>query len=207
MAKIQLRGHCQCCGRDQAVQRGRMSKHGYEVKNGWFNGVCGGHMFAPIEHDRTRLDEICVAVREESVRLSKRAAELRDGTGVVSMIDTGRREQGTRKPIFLAWEDATPGQRRSAQESVAWQCEQRSKMGFSFANDLENLAAAHHGQPLREVKAEEGPAPIYCGHQRQHKRGVLTVTSVYRGMVRWKDDRGFIGAMSTRAWRLLPTVA
>lgn len=205
MAKIQLRGHCQCCGRQQAVMRGYMAKHGYEVKNGWFNGVCTGANYQPIEASRERADEVCSQVRAESARLMVRAAELRDGTGIVHQIDTTRRDPKTRQPITIAWEDATPGQRRSAQESVAWHCESRARAGRQFADDLEKLANECHGKPLMEIRAPEAPEPIYCGHQRKHPRGVLTVTSVYSGMVRWKDDRGFIGSMSTRAWRALPT--
>ena len=37
--EIQIRGNCQCCGKEQAVVGGLMSKHGYTVENGWFSGV------------------------------------------------------------------------------------------------------------------------------------------------------------------------
>lgn len=61
--KIQLRGNCPCCGRDQAVlASGRMSKHGYTVEQGWFQGVCSGDSHAPMQKDRVVTDRIIAQV-------------------------------------------------------------------------------------------------------------------------------------------------
>src|SRR4051812_29014333 len=79
----QFRGHCQCCGRLQAVPGSSMSKHGYEVKSrgqgGWFSGICQGERFAPIERERAQADAIVAAVRKECSELRARAAALRNG--------------------------------------------------------------------------------------------------------------------------------
>lgn len=40
--KALFEGHCQCCGAQQKLPKGVLSKHGYTVDWGFFNGVCQG---------------------------------------------------------------------------------------------------------------------------------------------------------------------
>lgn len=42
-------GHCQWCGRLQMLPGGRLAKHGYEVREGWFSGICRGADHLPYE--------------------------------------------------------------------------------------------------------------------------------------------------------------
>lgn len=51
MAKIQLRGFCQVCGREQAVNQktGKIAHHGYTVEFGAFEGTCMGAKEQPIQ--------------------------------------------------------------------------------------------------------------------------------------------------------------
>ena len=63
MKDNQIRGHCQCCGNQQAVVSGHMSKHGYTVEHGWFQGVCTGESYKPIELERTVTNKIMAAVK------------------------------------------------------------------------------------------------------------------------------------------------
>lgn len=49
-------GTCQSCGRRQKLPGGRLSKHGYTVDWGYFNGICSGAEHKPLEEDRTILD-------------------------------------------------------------------------------------------------------------------------------------------------------
>lgn len=86
MSKTQTRGNCQCCGRDQAVAKGTMAHHGYTVDNGYFNGTCGGHMHAPLQVERTVADSIVAKCRQDAERLDKRAAALKDGTEVLTLV-------------------------------------------------------------------------------------------------------------------------
>lgn len=215
--RIQLRGHCQCCGRQQAVIRGLMSKHGYEVKErgnyGWFQGICQGERFKPIEVDRAQADAIVKAVREECASLRVRAEALRSGEVKPAKAKSGKKVEQAGVPRWK-WEDemvpfseAPAHYQREAVESAAWNAQRRSEIGGSFANGLEKLADEYHGKPLLEVKAEAGPAPIEPGERRVAQRGVLIAGEVYRGMVHWKDERGFKSKMSTRSWRALPMAA
>jgi hypothetical protein len=212
--RIQLRGHCQCCGRQQAVPHGRMSKHGYEVKDrghgGWFSGVCQGEHYAPIEVDRVQADSIIAAVRKECAKLRERAEALRSGKVKPAQAKSGNKIPDPAKRHWeledemVPFEQALEWHQREAIDSAAWQAQRRSEVGESFAHDLEKIANEYHGKPLIEVAADAGPAPISIGERRVAQRGVLVANDVYRGMVHWKDERGFVSKMSTRAWRALP---
>ena len=49
MEKATHFGTCQWCGAQQKLPAGKMAKHGYTVRNGWFQGVCPGSGTAPFE--------------------------------------------------------------------------------------------------------------------------------------------------------------
>jgi hypothetical protein len=204
-AKIQLRGNCQCCGRDQAVVKGRMAKHGYEVKDrgdfGYFTGVCSGNNYEPLQVKRDIADSIVRSCRKEALDHDRRAEDLRTGKTTPLTVQ-GHYSAQLRDYERLPFADAPGYKQREAIESAIYQQEQRARLARSFAERLEKLADLYHGQPLTEVPADAGPAPILNGEKRKGARGVLTATSVFRGMVRWVDENGYRGSTSTRAWRL-----
>jgi hypothetical protein len=208
MSKTQLRGICQCCGRQQAVLQpsGRMSKHGYTVGHGWFSGVCTGQNYQPLQKDRAQADIIVAAVRRDVVSLRAKAAAFRANEIHPELIRTNRWDPKTRDTVKIPYEDGTPYQQEKARESAASTADQRANAGVQFADNLERLADRIYGTELEVVPAEEGPEPIPYGQQRKAARGVLTAKSVDRGIVRWQDERGFNGKMSTRSWRLLEKV-
>lgn len=205
MTRIQLRGHCQHCGRLQAVlASGRMSKHGYEVKHHWFVGICEGNRAQPIERDRSVADLIVVAVREECLRLDGRRAALLARQWHPDTVRTNRWDPKAREHVSVPWDDGTVAQRNDQVERTAWSLQNRANIGRSFALTLESLCATHYGQPLLEVPVVEGPAPIPVGDRRKSKAGpVLVCRFVDRGMVHWEKAGGFRSRMSTRSWRAL----
>lgn len=75
----QTRGHCPHCGNEQAVVRGRMSKHGYTVNQGYFSGVCHGHQHPPIETSRKSLDDMVAFLRGEAPSLRALADAIESG--------------------------------------------------------------------------------------------------------------------------------
>jgi hypothetical protein len=207
---IQLRGHCQCCGRLQAVPNGFMSKHGYQVKEGWFQGVCSGERYAPIERDRAQADSIVAMVRGECAALRDQAAALRAGEAKPVHAKSGNRVPDPSKRYWELEDELVPFDQAprhyqvEAVEAAAWKAQRRAEVGESFAAFLEGVANEYHGKALIEVKADAGPAPIRSGERRVSQRGVLVANYCERGMVHWKDDRGFGSKMSSRSWRALP---
>jgi hypothetical protein len=213
--KIQLRGHCQCCGRIQAVVDGRMSKHGYEVKErgkgGWFSGVCGGHVYAPLEVERTVTDSLIVSIRKQVVDLRAHAAALESGKAFPGTARSGRRVRDEKRGGFMdemvPYAQAPEYHQITALESAVWETKRRAELGERTANDLQKLADRVHGQPLQEVKRAEAPAPLVKGEQRKDQSGnVLTFkqTEGARAYYTWeRDGKTRTSWMATRSWRAL----
>lgn len=202
--KTQTRGNCPCCGRDQAVlASGRMSKHGYTVENGWFNGVCGGDRFAPMQVQREVTDQIVAQVRDDVKKLEARAAALKAGRETLGLVakpnEFVRRGQ---TPTMVEWKDLNDYQRADALRSVIYGCESRARAGTSFANDMEALVNAVHGQPLKVVELEAAPAPIREGERRLTAAGgVLTARYAEKGRVYFKTAEGRRGWEGVQSWR------
>lgn len=196
--KIQLRGNCPCCGRDQAVlASGRMSKHGYTVEQGWFQGVCSGDSHAPMQKDRVVTDRIIAQVRADVVKLLQQAADLE--AGKIHPLTCKVSHMRNAEPV--PFKEAPEWAQREAVRSAIYGAQSRARAGESFADQMEALVNAVHGQPLREVPVEEGPAPVRAGERRKSPRGLLTATRVEGARVYWKDERGFKSWTGTQAWR------
>lgn len=203
--EIQLRGHCQCCGREQAVDV-YMAKHGYKVENGWFSGVCSGHHYRPIEQERTQADAIVAAIRKSVTALRAKAAGLRRGEIRPETITTDRTHlvDGKHVAIVIAFAAGSEHQQRAAIEREIYMTERRAEIGEREADAMQRLIEAVHGQPLRQVKREPGPAPIKIGEARVSHAQTLSCLYIDRGYVNWKIDNGRTGRMSLQAWRKLP---
>lgn len=209
-SKIQFRGICQCCGREQAVVRGRMSKHGYTVEQGWFSGVCTGQHYAPMQHDRKEADSIAAIVSSQAAALRAAAAALTVATVPADrMVDTNRsRREGAKwVAIQIAFGDMSEYSKEEYVRSEQWRLTRRAELGESFAADLLRMADEYHGKALREVPAEPAAERICVGDQRVSPRGVLTVTMVDGARVYWKDERGFKSWTGAQAWRRMPKAA
>lgn len=212
VSKVQLRGHCQCCGRQQAVIRGLMSKHGYTVESGWFKGVCQGQRFEPIEKDRSEADVIVKAVREECVSLRARAAGLLNGSIKPEYACSGNKVEDPSQPRWkwademVLFERAPKRYQQSAIDSEARNDQYRADSGERFASYLEKIANEFHGKALIEVELDGGPEPIRPGEQRKSPRGVLTVKYVEGARVYWKDGK-FNSWTGLQAWRRMEKVS
>jgi hypothetical protein len=205
--KTQTRGICQCCGHDQAVLgTGRMSKHGYTVKDGWFNGVCSGQKHRPLQIDRTVTDHTIADVRAQCKALRERAARLESGEIDPTTV-RGHYSITLRDYPTIPFAHGTEYQQDEARKSAVFTARRRAEIGEGFADSLTRMAADYHGQPLREVAVDAGPAPIQLGEQRQGAQRLLTCSEVRAGRVYWKDSNGKRGWTGTQAWRRLPAAA
>lgn len=216
----QLRGHCQCCCRQQAVVSALMSKHGYQVKSSWFVGICRGQHYEPMEVSRVQTDDTIRSVRAECKALRQRADDLRAGKVTPKEAKTGNKVKVEGKSYWqcedemVAFSEAPAHHQKEAIQSAAWNADQRAKMGESFCNDLERTANEYHGKPLIEVKRDAGPAPILSGEQRKDARGAtLTVKRVDGARVYWnhtnaagKIQNGWTGTQAFRKLEILPTI-
>jgi len=145
--KIQIRGNCQCCGHDQAVVNGTMSKHGYTVDNGWFNGICSGERFAPLQKDRTQLDLILASVAVELTQLAEDVVGLETGR----LVPKQAASANWYKAPMIAFADASPIQQAKAVEDAVFGAQRRIRQGESYIKMMTEFAAKVHGTELRTV--------------------------------------------------------
>ena len=71
MAKATHKGTCQCCGSVQKLPNGVLSKHGYTVDWGFFNGVCQGAGHKPFEESIDLIDSLIKSAQKEIRKLNK----------------------------------------------------------------------------------------------------------------------------------------
>lgn len=217
--KIQLRGHCQCCGRIQAVKNGTMSKHGYEVKErgngGWFHGVCSGEYHQPLEIERKVTDATIRTIRKQVVDLRARAAAMEAGEEFPQTAPSGRyvrdEKNGGRTAEMVPFAEAPAHHQQATVSDAVWKLKRHADLGERTANELQALADRVHGQPLQEVKPAEAPPKLVAGEHRKPDGGkILTFkhTQGARAYYTWQDEgKTRVGWMATRSWRALPTVS
>jgi hypothetical protein len=201
----QIRGNCQCCGRQQAVVGGGMSKHGYTVDHGWFNGVCSGERYAPMQVSRVHTDQIIVEVRAEVVELLAKADRVKAGEITPKTIMRSPRFQ----KIEIAFADAEKHEQANAVQAMEWNLRNRARAGEQFAKALGEVADKVHGTALIEVAKKEAPEFINVGHQKSGNEMTYTCTSVQGARVYYKVQKGdkvFKGWMGCQAWRKMATV-
>ena len=182
--KTQLRGHCQCCGRDQAV-RGRLATHGYIVENGWFSGACSGDRHPPIEKSREQADKIIADILAEIPKLIAEADDLRAGKEIPYVMT---------EPFF----NYTNAQIYKMEANLRG----RARSGADFVKHMQSIADKYHGKPLMEVEMKEPTAPIVIGERRKRNGKVIVSLKMDGAKVYFKyEGIGNLFLMSKRKWR------
>jgi hypothetical protein len=178
-----------------------MAKHGYTVENHWFQGVCTGEHYAPVQKDRTATDRIVSQVRVDCDDMQQTVNSYREGRSHPTHISKPSYRRGV-EDSTIAWEDADKWQQEDAIKTAIYRLEGHIRAGLAFADMLEQLANERHGQPLFEVEVETGPTPIGMGEKRKAPNGkVLKVVRLQGQRVYWKDERGFGSWTGSSAWR------
>lgn len=144
-SKIQTRGICQCCGREQAVVNGFMSKHGYTVKQGWFSGVCPGRNYVPMQVSREKTDQLIASITEEVAELIATADKYKSKEITPKTALTYKREE-------IPFEQADLRQQSESRVRNEWDRRNRARMGEQFVQTMKEIANKYHGQPLVKVE-------------------------------------------------------
>jgi len=203
-SSTQLRGNCQCCGRQQAVVGRWMAKHGYTVEHGWFQGACSGESSEPMQKSRTRTDGIVAQVRADVAKLLEQKNKLEAGTAKPEFINRGTE----RKPDLIPFAEGDEYQQRMTTRKVIHEMTFKASMGAQFADMLVEVADKYHGTPLIEVEKKEPPTPIYRGDKKlsQNKSYTYECRRVEGGRVYYvldKNGASLNGWIGTQAWRKL----
>jgi len=214
MSKIQVRGNCQCCGRQQAIVGGLMSKHGYTVEHGWFSGVCSGNRYAPMQKSRAETDSIVANIRAEIPKLLAKAEQVENGTlfpeFVIKMFYNA--ETRKREEKIIPFADASEYDKRDAVKRMAWSLKSRASSGESFSNQLESIANEVHGTELVKVEKKE-LEPICVNDKKTNKETGMVYTCfkvegarIWWTTVRPSDNKVLKSWMGSQSWRGLESV-
>ena len=207
----QTRGHCQCCGRQQAV-RGGIAAHGYTVANGWFQGVCQGHRYAPLEKRRDETDSMIAEVIKQAAAMHIAADETLAGkrdpveykTGMLKYVD------GKRVAQTAPFAEATEYRQQEIRRQLAWSLSQRAKAGEDFAKFMSALADKVHGTELVIVAKPQPAERIQAGDKRVNSNGTVLTAVRQEGQRLYYKFTRESGAVLTaytspRAWRMMQT--
>jgi hypothetical protein len=160
MEKSTHRGHCQVCGRIQAIVDGSMAKHGYTVAGfGYFHGVCSGAARKPLEQDRSMTDRIVVSLNEYAVEQDKLCSQYKAGTRQVEFVTRRVMQEGKRVDVRVHVTEANEYEIQQANRQAAYGHESNARQAVAHADMLVKLAAQVHGQALIPV-AKEAKAPV-----------------------------------------------
>ena len=207
MKAIQIRGNCQCCGREHAVVDGRMAKHGYTVESGWFKGVCAGKHFAPIQVSREQTDTLIASIRKQVLEMIAKADLV--ASGEIKPTTITRHPHSKKAMEFIPFAEATVYEQRDAIRALEWNYRRTAEMGTSFADMMVQVADKYHGKALVEVAKKEAPAFIMPRDQKTDKDMIYTCSSVQGARVYYKVQKGaatFNGWMGSQSWRKMASV-
>lgn len=146
--KTQLRGHCQCCTREQAVVNGSMAHHGYNIKYGFFNGTCPGHLHAPMEKSRAYSDKVIAEYQGRITHFEELLQALKDGNHRPSL-----KEKNSKKEVVVTpYEQLSEAQKLQVNAMAEMEFKQNIA-GFRFNIQCLNEALkTYHGQELIVIK-------------------------------------------------------
>jgi hypothetical protein len=171
MKASNVKGHCQACGRVHVVLDGKgiMSNHGYKVRAGYFQGICIGNGYLPLEESRSHLDYVVSYLRREALMHDVKAERLESGADLPEQVICRSEPYGSvmyhsryhddvdlrGKAMMSPWHQGSVMEQKYQLEADI--AHHKSEAGFarSHANSLVSLAARVHGQPLIDRAAEE----------------------------------------------------
>lgn len=193
------RGHCQNCGRIQAIDVliQTVAKHGYVVAGyHFFNGTCTGSDRKPLELERTYCDSQCTWACEMAVIQSNAAEDYKNGRLTPAMCWNGAYKQVMQpggyyasEEVEIPYAEGQPYYQKRARDEMVFKHESHASQFISYAANMTRLAKQVHGKELMPVK--KGPKPVDIG---------MTFTASNKCEYKIvKLTRGGIGRMTTYA--------
>lgn len=187
--KTQTRGICPHCGHEQAVlKNGRMSKHGYSVNFGWFDGVCSGQNHKPLQLDRAPTDQLIADIAARVAETKALNDALRTGTKHPAEINRGTRH----RPEIVQWADATAYERERATNDAISANDYTIRQMEAFNAYMELTIERFYGQELKVVELDPPAVPVRVGDKKKSPNPKMTdieCARVERGRVYYQYTR------------------
>lgn len=200
MTKATENGHCQCCGRIQAITPRGVAKHGYTTDYGFFNGTCSGSDRLPLEIDCSLNNATVSSLRGWAI---EREAEA-DGEITMVPCTTYERDRWGKRVSIVLWLDQAQytadkrfyGSWDHAVQSHRFSLRRKAELARAQASDLETLRDRVHGQPLIARAVE---APLHREHARCRSEAFVrceTLKAEGKRDVRQRRESGFRGGFA-----------
>lgn len=145
--RLQYRGNCQACGRNHAVVDGFVAKHGYTVEMGFFNGVCTGHRYAPMQISVDHTESVIAMCKEEAVKSEQASKDIESGKKSPSIITKGY----GRNKIEIPFAEGTPREQSEARDQMFWNLSNQARAYANHAANMEKLVVEYFGKDLMTV--------------------------------------------------------
>jgi hypothetical protein len=164
-------GTCQICGSLQALPSKVLSKHGYTVDHGYFNGVCCGERHQPLELDRTFADQIAAELLVNARNHDKDAEAVLDGFILPSrawngeyrkFIPEGKRFARTER-VMVAYAEAPAEHQREAVRDLRLNLLNRAILARNTSKAITTNADRVHGKQQLQERSEESKRVIVPG--------------------------------------------
>lgn len=203
------RGHCQACGRIQAVvvRGGLIAKHGYTVDGGYFSGTCQGSGELPLEISRAYTDTFAASCERSAEQHDDVAGRLAAGAIVPPRCSYGSKWDGTARggrgsfvEQWKSWEESDERHRAGEVKRQMAQHAQHADFLRAHARRLRELADRVYGQELlpAEHRRELRIGDAVRAYGSLHTIKSFTTRGRGRRYVVTADDR----LISTRACKL-----
>lgn len=193
-AKSTHKGHCQICGRQQAVEaraahnlasgsyNTTLSKHGYTVKGfGYFAGTCHGSDHLPMEHDVMLTHSTIRGLHSHIIAMEKLAGQYKDGTLIPETCGTGKTERSVVNNrikfihVRVPFAEGEKAYQEQELRTRIWNCENEVRGAKDHIEFLETLMKAVHGKPLIAIPNIK-PVEIVVGLTFTCPSGTWTVS-------------------------------
>ncbi len=169
------KGCCQICGQEQKLPGGRLSKHGYTVRWGFFAGTCPGSGHEPFEQSKHLIEGAIVSAIKRIEDLSANAAQLQL---------PATEPQATCR-VYRDRAQCTFGE-KPGYASASGRIERRApRQGQRF------VVIAQDGREyyIHSVGYQDTELDVATHHNRQHAKELLQRAEQLRAYVDWQRDR------------------
>lgn len=169
------KGCCQICGHEQKLPGGRLSKHGYTVRWGFFAGTCPGSGHEPFEQSKGLIEGAIASATKQGNELEAQAAQLQ--------------------------QPATEPQSTCRVYRDRQQCKYSEKPGYAWISGRIERRAPRHGLRFVVIAQDEREYYVHAaGYQdteldvathnnRQYAKELLQRAGQMRAYVDWQQDR------------------
>lgn len=174
-------GTCQICGRLQALPSDKLSLHGYDVKHGYFNGICPGAGHVPLEVSREHADLVAADLRkrakaEKTAAAQTAASKLFPVYASAGFSVSDRHGKSVR--VMVPYADALPHYQAEAMTAKVANHLSTARLATMTADDIQARADKITGKQTLQVRTVDAKREFVPGMKVKISGVVVTITKI-----------------------------